>query len=57
MNIRHLLRMSNWARNPPSERRVKLVIATLVICLLIAGIEYLDLWPDWAKSQPAKLRP
>ncbi len=57
MNILQLLRMSKWARNPPSERRVKLVIAVLLICLMIAGIEYLGLWPDWAKTEPGRFRP
>lgn len=51
LNIRHFLRMARWARNPPSEKRVKLVFAILLVCLLLFGIERLGYWPDWATSQ------
>lgn len=47
MNPRHLLRMSKWARRPPSEARVKLLIGIIVVCLALAGIEWLVGWPDW----------
>jgi hypothetical protein len=48
MNYLHwLLRAKRWVQNPPSEGRVKLVFAVVAICLLIAGIEYFGLWPDW----------
>lgn len=57
MILRHLLRMSRWARNPPSDQRVKLVLGLIVLCLAIAGIEYMGWWPEWATSQPRKLRP
>ncbi|WP_170442578.1 hypothetical protein [Ruegeria arenilitoris] len=57
MILRHLLRMSRWARNPPSDQRVKLVLGLIVLCLLIAGIEYMGWWPEWATSRPRKLRP
>ncbi len=57
MILRHLLRMSRWARNPPSDQRVKLVLGLIVLCLVIAGIEYMGWWPEWATSQPRKLRP
>lgn len=55
MNIRHFLRMSKWARNPPSERRVKFLFGVILACLVIAGIEYLGWWPEWARVQ--SLRP
>ncbi|WP_425046455.1 hypothetical protein [Primorskyibacter sp. S87] len=51
MNLRHLFRMSRWARNPPSERRVKLVFATVLLCLALYGIERLGFWPDWARIE------
>lgn len=51
MNPRHFLRMSLLARNPPSERRVKLVICAIMLCLVIAGIEYMGWWPDWATGE------
>nr|WP_170538415.1 hypothetical protein [Ruegeria arenilitoris] len=57
MILRHLLRMSRWARNPPSDQRVKLVLGLIVLCLAIAGVEYMGWWPEWATSQPRKLRP
>ncbi|WP_170389909.1 hypothetical protein [Ruegeria arenilitoris] len=57
MILRHLLRMSRWARNPPSDQRVKLVLGLIVLCLLIAVIEYMGWWPEWATSQPRKLSP
>jgi hypothetical protein len=47
MNYAWLLRMARWARRPPSESRVKLVIAVIVICLALAGIEHFWGWPDW----------
>ncbi|WP_170371029.1 hypothetical protein [Ruegeria arenilitoris] len=49
--------MSRWARNPPSDQRVKLALGLIVLCLAIAGVEYKGWWPEWATSQPRKLRP
>lgn len=47
MNQLHwLIRAKRWVQNPPSERRVRLVVGVLVICLSIAGIEYFFGWPD-----------
>ena len=47
MNIRWFLRMSKWARNPPSEGRVKLVLGVIAIALLLFGFERLFGWPAW----------
>jgi len=47
MNIRQFLRMSRWARNPPSAKRVKLVLLVLAICLVLFGIERVFGWPAW----------
>lgn len=47
MNYTWFLRMAKWARNPPSEARVKLVLGVIVICLLLVGIEHFFGWPDW----------
>ena len=49
--MRWLIRMSQWARNPPSEKRVKLVLAAVAICAAIVGIEWLGFWPDWAETE------
>ncbi|MFY0661014.1 MAG: hypothetical protein JXR15_11005 [Shimia sp.] len=46
MNFRHLLRMSKWARNPPSEARVKLVLGVVVACVVLVLIEKFIGWPD-----------
>ena len=51
MRMLHLLRMSRWARNPPSEKRVKMVFGIIVLALAIAGIEWLGLWPEWATTE------
>jgi hypothetical protein len=47
-----LMRMSKWARKPPSPQKVKIVFGVLAVCLVLAGIEALDLWPDWATTEP-----
>jgi len=57
MNFRHLLRMSNWARNPPSEKRVKFVFGIILVCFVIGGIDYMGWWPDWATAQWTRFRP
>jgi len=49
--MRWFLRMSRWARNPPSKKRVQMVLAIAAVCLLIFGAERLGLWPDWATAQ------
>jgi hypothetical protein len=54
MNLRPFLRMSQWARNPPSLRRVILGLAVIGLCLAIAGIEWLGLWPDWLIADPGR---
>lgn len=41
MNPRYLLRMAKWARNPPSEKRVKFALAIVAICLVIYVVERL----------------
>jgi len=53
--LRILLRMSRWARNPPSPKRVRFVLVIIAICLLIYAIERTGWWPDWATAQ--RIRP
>lgn len=48
--MRWLLRMSRWARNPPSEKRVIFVFSVIVLCLALFGIEKMGWWPDWATA-------
>lgn len=48
-NLIWLLRASRWARNPPSARMVGLVLVIVAAGLSIAVLEWLDLWPEWAR--------
>ncbi|QEE35610.1 hypothetical protein FTO60_07760 [Octadecabacter sp. SW4] len=49
--LRHLLRMARWAKRPPSQKRVILVISVIVISLVIVGIERWIGFPDWMAVQ------
>ena len=55
MRLVWLLRMSQWARNPPSARRIKIVAASLAVALAILGLEYFGLWPEALTAQ--RMRP
>lgn len=47
MSLLHwFLRASNWARNPPSDRRVALVVAVIGACIVIVLVERLLGWPE-----------
>ncbi len=52
MKFRHLIRMSQWARNPPSEKRVKLVFGVILACLVLVLIERFVGWPDALTLDP-----
>ena len=43
--------MSKWARKPPGEKRVKLVIGIIVICLILFAIERWIGVPDWMQME------
>jgi len=45
MSLRHFLRMSKWARHPPSAKRVKLVLGVVLICLSLFAVERIWGWP------------
>jgi hypothetical protein len=47
MNFNMFLKMARWARNPPSEDRVKLYAAILIATLALFAVEYFVGWPDW----------
>ena len=47
MNPRWLLMAKRWAQNPPSMGRVKLVIAIVLACAALYGIEAVWGWPEW----------
>ncbi len=47
MNSRWLIKMAQWARNPPSTGRVKLVFGVTIICIFLVLTERMVGWPDW----------
>ncbi len=49
--MRWLIRMSRWARNPPSPAMARMVAAIVVVMLLVYGLERLGWWPDWATAE------
>ena len=51
------MRMSKWARKPPSAKRVKLVFAVVAICLVLVAIEKLFGTPDWMQVESLRFRP
>ena len=46
MNIHWLMRMARWARNPPSAKQVKFVLAIVAACAILFVIERYVGWPD-----------
>jgi hypothetical protein len=50
-----LLRMAQWARNPPSPKRVKLVLAVIACCIAIYAIETWVGWPDWMSLEAERV--
>jgi hypothetical protein len=57
MRLIHLLRMARWARNPPSTRRVVIVFAVVAICLALAGMEWIGIFPDGFGLTPGRQLP
>ncbi len=50
-NLLWFLRASQWARNPPSARRVKLVLFVILVIVAIVVLEKLGWWPEWAQME------
>jgi len=46
VQLRWLLRAAKWAHRPPSARQVKIVLAVIALCLLLAAVELVFGWPD-----------
>ena len=46
MNLGWFLRMSRWARNPPSGKRALMLLAIIGFCLLLYAIETFFGWPE-----------
>ena len=54
---RWLIRMNQWARNPPSMKRVMLWAGVIALCLGIYGLEKAGLLPAWMEaSRPPPVR-
>lgn len=51
MPLRHLWQMARWARRPPSEGRVKLVLAVILLCAAVVVLEWLVGFPDGLAPQ------
>ena len=41
-----LIRMSQWARDPPPMWKVKLVVGVVLLCFAIFGFELIWGWPE-----------
>ncbi|WP_339854989.1 hypothetical protein [Roseovarius nubinhibens] len=48
--------MAKLAKHPPSEGRVKFVLAILAVCLIIAGVEQFIGLPKFLKLDPVSHR-
>ena len=59
--MNRLLRMARRARHPPSGGHVAFVLAIVLVCLMLVGIEHLWGWPDWLtvnrRYRPRGFRP
>ncbi|MBD3677685.1 MAG: hypothetical protein HUJ27_04695 [Rhodobacteraceae bacterium] len=56
MSQRWFWRMARWARRPPSEARVKLVLMVIALCVVLFGIEWLFGWPEFLTVEKVRLR-
>lgn len=57
MGLHWLIRMARWARNPPSDARVKLVLAVIALCLMLLAIEQFIGWPEMLTVDRMPRRP
>ncbi len=46
MNPRWFMRMALWARNPPSRRRIQIVVFAVICTAILYGIEQYFGWPE-----------
>ncbi|MGB3147428.1 MAG: hypothetical protein WBA91_06680 [Paracoccaceae bacterium] len=52
MNLRQMLRLAQWARKPPSPRRMLFWGAILAVGLGLSAIEKLGYWPEILTVNP-----
>jgi len=57
MDLHWLIRMARWARNPPSDARVKLILAVIALCVALLAIEHFIGWPDMLTVDRMPRRP
>ncbi|CAM3149083.1 hypothetical protein PANO111632_05255 [Paracoccus nototheniae] len=50
-NLMWLVRAARWVRNPPSAKMVMMVFGIIAVGLIIAGVEMLGYWPEWATME------
>jgi hypothetical protein len=55
MDMRWFLRASQWARNPPSQKRVMMVFGIIAICAALYGVEKFFGMPDWMKIERIRM--
>lgn len=41
------LRMSRWARHPPSAKMALVIAAIVLVALSLVAVEHIWGWPDW----------
>ena len=42
-----LMRAKRWVQNPPSEGRVKFVLAIIAACIALYLVDLIWGWPEW----------
>ena len=47
-NMMWLMRAVQWVRNPPSARRVWLVVGVITAVIALGTVEWMGWWPQWA---------
>ena len=52
-----LARAKQWAQNPPSWGRVKLVLGAVAVCIAIAALEWAFGWPEWLTVNRLSAKP
>lgn len=54
MSPRRFMQMTRLAKRPPSTKRMIVTAIMIGITALIAGIEKLGYWPDWATAERSR---
>lgn len=61
MNLRWLLMMQRWVRNPPPMWKVILVAFVIALCFVLFAVERYVGWPDWLTTgggaRPVRISP